>query len=177
MHPSEHFCCQNSSCPDAGQRGRGNLSFRGWSGKGKRIRMIYCRTCQAHCSERKGTVLEEARLPDAKALAVLRHIQEGCGTRATSRLVQVDKNTVTRYLALAGTHADKLHQELVAFFPEHHAASYFIGYTYNFCWCVRTLRVQGAEGRYEHRTPALAAGLADHVRSLQEWITYPARPG
>ncbi len=69
MHPIEHFCCQNSSCPAAGQRGRGNLSFRGWSGKGKRIRLFYCRTCKAHCSERKGTVLEEARLSDAKALA------------------------------------------------------------------------------------------------------------
>lgn len=117
MHPIEHFCCQNSGCPDQGVRGRGNLSFRGWSGKGRRIRMIYCHTCQGHCSERKGTVLHGARLPDAKALAVLRHIQEGCGTRATSRLVQVDKNTVTRYLALAGAHADHLHQELVAFSP------------------------------------------------------------
>lgn len=118
MHPIEHYCCQNSRCPDAGQRGRGNLSFRGWSGKGKRIRMIYCRTCKAHGSERKGTVLEEARLADDKVLALLRHIQEGCGTRATSRLVAVDKNTVTRYVRLAGAHAPKLHQELVAFSPD-----------------------------------------------------------
>ena len=58
----------------------------------------------------------------------------------------------------------------------HHAASYFIGYTYNFCWCVRTLRVQGEDGRYDHRTPAMAAGLTDHIWSLQEWVTYPARP-
>ena len=64
--------------------------------------MVYCRTCQGHFSERKGTVLQGARLADDKARAVLRHIQEGCGTRATRRLVQVDKNTVTRYLALAG---------------------------------------------------------------------------
>jgi ribosomal protein L44E len=118
MHPIEHFCCQNSSCPAAGLRGQGNLSFRGWSGQGKRLRMIYCRTCKAHCSERKGTVLEEARLSDDKALAVLRHIQEGCGTGGTSRLVQVDKNTVTRYVRLAGDHAHQLHQELVAFSPD-----------------------------------------------------------
>jgi transposase-like protein len=117
MHPIEHFCCQNSPCPEAGLRGRGNLSFRGWSGQGKRIRMVSCRTCKAQFSERKGTVLEQSRLPDAKALAVLDHIREGCGTRATGRLVGVDKNTVTRYIALAGAHAEPLHQERVAFSP------------------------------------------------------------
>lgn len=58
----------------------------------------------------------------------------------------------------------------------HRAASYFIGYSYNFCWCVRTLRVRGEAGRWQPRTPAMAAGLADHVWSLWEWMTYPAGP-
>ena len=117
MHPIEHLCCQNSRCPDAGARGGENLYFRGWSGQGRRIRMVYCRTCKARFSERKGTVLEQARLPDETAHAVLDHIREGCGTRATSRLVKVDKNTVTRYIARAGAHAEPLHRELVAFSP------------------------------------------------------------
>ena len=119
MVPIEHFCCQNSHCPDAGVRGGGNLYFRGWSGKGRRIRLVYCRTCKARFSERKGTVLEQSRLPDAKALDVLDHIREGCGTRATGRLVGVDKNTVTRYVALAGAHSESLHDELVALSPPH----------------------------------------------------------
>jgi hypothetical protein len=117
MAPIEHFGGQNPKCPDAGVRGGENLYFRGWSGKGRRIRLIYCRTCKRSFSERKGTVLEHARLPDDKALDILKHIQEGCGTRATSRLVDVDKNTVTRSLAIAGAHAEKLHDELVAFSP------------------------------------------------------------
>jgi transposase-like protein len=117
MVPIEHFCCQNSDCPQAGVRGDENLYFRGWSGKSRRIRMVYCRTCKRSFSERKGTVLEQARLPDEKALAVLKHLREGCGTRATGRLVEVDKNTVTRYLAKAGPHAEKLHDELVALSP------------------------------------------------------------
>jgi hypothetical protein len=115
MHPIEHFCCQNPECRDHGARGKGNLCFRGWSGEGKRIRMVYCRTCCAHFSERKGTVLEHAHLPAEKVVAILDHLREGCGTRSTSRLVDVDKNTVTRYVRLAGTHADRLHSELVAF--------------------------------------------------------------
>jgi hypothetical protein len=62
-------------------------------------------------------VLEHARLPDDTALALVKHIQEGCGTRATSHLVDVDKNTLTRYLALAGAHAEILNDELVAISP------------------------------------------------------------
>jgi hypothetical protein len=31
-------------------------------------------------------------------------------------------------------------------------------------------------GRRQPRTPAMAAGLADHVWTLQEWLTYPAMP-
>jgi len=58
----------------------------------------------------------------------------------------------------------------------HHAASYFIGYSYNFCWCVRTLRVAGEDGHWQPRTPAMAAGLTGHVWTLWEWITYPAKP-
>ena len=117
MIPIEHFCCQNSQCPKAGVRGGENLDFRGYSGKGRRIRLVYCRTCKRSFSERKGTALEQARLPDDKALAILNHLREGCGTRATGRPVGVDKNTVTRYLAKAGAHAEKLHDELVAFSP------------------------------------------------------------
>jgi transposase-like protein len=118
MHPIEHFCCQSPGCPDHGVRGKGNLSFRGWSGRGKRIRMVYCCTCGAHFSELKGTILAHARLPHDKALAVLEHIRQGCGTRATSRLVGVGKDTVTRYVRMGGAHAEKLHDELVAFSPD-----------------------------------------------------------
>jgi transposase-like protein len=117
MHPIEHFCCQNKICPEHGQRAKGNLYFRGWSGRNRRIRMVYCRTCKKSFSERKGTPLEGGRLPEDKAVSLLEHIREGCGTRATSRLLQVDKNTVTRYVRLAGAHAHQLHQEKVAFSP------------------------------------------------------------
>jgi hypothetical protein len=56
----------------------------------------------------------------------------------------------------------------------HEALTYFTMYSYNFCWPVRTLRQEIGEKRYRQRTPAMAAGLADHVWSLREWLTYPA---
>ncbi|MBN9119048.1 MAG: hypothetical protein J0I06_07790 [Planctomycetes bacterium] len=54
----------------------------------------------------------------------------------------------------------------------HRAATVFSYFSYNFCGPVRTLRVK-ADGRWRPRTPAMAAGLADHVWSLHEWLTYP----
>jgi len=57
----------------------------------------------------------------------------------------------------------------------HRAATVFSYLSYNFCWPVRTLRVKGDGGRWQKRTPAMAAGLADRVWSLSEWVTYPTR--
>jgi IS1 family transposase len=56
----------------------------------------------------------------------------------------------------------------------HEAMTAFTMYSYNFCWAVRTLRVKGGPGQWRQRTPAMAAGLADHVWSLEEWLTLPA---
>ena len=372
MQPIEQFCCQNKECKDHGIRGKGNLSFRGWSGREKRIRMIICCTCRERFSERKGTVLEQSRLSKEKAISILDHIREGCGTRSTSRLVGVDKNTVTRYVRVAGDHAIKMHDTLVSVSPQtkevqldekwsfvgkkkveeieedesavpccgqnwdhtavdaesrlllslvpgrrtaenclklvedvkkrtgertdilitsdehapytsaieqvyaqevpqpkrpgpgrppnpkkimpvdlcyatvckkrekgrvvqvvstivfgtmvlllnllgismasntintsfvernngtdrtqnarkvrktyrfsknwdmHNAASFFIGFSYNFCWPVRTLRQKDIEGNWQNRTPAMAAGLTEHIWSLEEWLCYPVPAG
>ncbi len=113
----EHFFCHNCACPDHGKRGNGNVYFRGWSGRDKRIRMVYCRTCKESYSERKGTALERSQLPTDKAVSVLQHLKEGVGVRATSRLTGVSRDTISRYLAKAGDQAKNLHDELVAFSP------------------------------------------------------------
>jgi hypothetical protein len=55
----------------------------------------------------------------------------------------------------------------------HEALTYFTLYSYNFCWPVRTLRVRDAEGHWRQRTPAMAAGLSDHIWTLFEWLTFP----
>ncbi len=56
----------------------------------------------------------------------------------------------------------------------HEAVTYLTMYSYNFCWCVRTLRIQDEDGRWRERTPAMAAGLTDHVWSWREWFMRPA---
>jgi transposase len=116
--PIEHFFCHNSACADHGKRGNGNVYFRGFSGRAKQIRMVYCRTCKKSYSERKGTAFERSQLPTETVVSVLDHFREGVGVRATSRLTGVSRDTVSRYLALAGAQSKSLHDELVAFSPK-----------------------------------------------------------
>lgn len=111
------FCCQNSACLDHGQRGHGNLTVVGRYGKHQPIRLLYCRTCKARFSERKGTPLFGSTLPEDKALELIQHVADRNGVRATARLVGVHRDTVVRYSRILGEHAQQLHDELVAFSP------------------------------------------------------------
>jgi IS1 family transposase len=55
----------------------------------------------------------------------------------------------------------------------HRAATCFSMYSYNFCWAVRTLRrPDGLKGKC---SPAMAAGLTDHLWTIREWPLYPTR--
>jgi IS1 family transposase len=56
----------------------------------------------------------------------------------------------------------------------HEAMTFFTMYSYNFCWPVRTLNERDDQGHWRQRTPAMAAGLADHVWTMREWVTMPA---
>lgn len=116
MGTLSRFCCQNKDCTDYGKRDAGNLSICARYGKQNR-RLLYCRTCKARFSERKGTVFFRALLPDEKVESLLDHIQEGCGVRQTARLVGVNKETVVRYSKREGHHSKDRHDELVAFSP------------------------------------------------------------
>jgi len=57
------------------------------------------------------------------------------------------------------------------------AGMFLVGTAYNFCWVHRSLRVRaGLAGAWQERTPALAAGLTDHVWTMQEMLGYHVPP-
>jgi transposase-like protein len=111
------FGCQDPDCPDYGQRGHGNRTVCGRYGKAQRHRLLYCRTCKARFSERKGTPLFGCGPPEDKAIDLIEHLADRNGVRATARLVGVHRDTVVRYSRLVGPHARELHDELVASSP------------------------------------------------------------
>jgi len=55
----------------------------------------------------------------------------------------------------------------------HESMTYFTMYSYNFCWPVRTLAEPDEHGTIRKQTPAMAAGLADRVWTMREWVTMP----
>jgi IS1 family transposase len=118
MDDLSRFCCQNSRCPAFGRRDAGNLTVTGRLGKSRQDRLLYRRTCRARFSERKGTPLYRAHLPEDTVTSILEHIHEGCGVLKTARLVKVHPDTVSRYGRTAGHHSRAAHDELVAHTPE-----------------------------------------------------------
>ena len=56
----------------------------------------------------------------------------------------------------------------------HEAMTAYTMFSGNFCWPVRTLAVEKDQhGRWHKRTPAMAAGLTNHIWTLREWLTLP----
>src|SRR3954470_8580452 len=118
MDDLSRFCCLNSHCPDYGRRDAGNLTVTGRLGKSRQFRLLYRRTCRDRFSERKGTPLYRAHLPEDVVTSILEHIHEGCGVLKTARLVQVPPDTVSRSSRTAGEDPRAAHDELVARSPE-----------------------------------------------------------
>jgi len=55
---------------------------------------------------------------------------------------------------------------------------WLVGTAYNFCWPHESLRVRASGGRkWRERTPAMAAGLTDHLWTLEEMLRYRVLPG
>jgi transposase-like protein len=117
MDDLKNFFCWNKKCCKYSVRGAKNIFVRAWYGKNKDIRLLCCRDCGKKFSERRGTIFSDSRLPKEKTLSVMEHIAEGVGVRKTGRLTKVNRATVSRLTKLAGTHAEQLHEELVALSP------------------------------------------------------------
>src|SRR5262244_2033096 len=79
------LACVNAECQLFSRSGANNLVVRKVYGH-DRIRLLRCRTCGEEFSERRGTALFNTKIPEDKAEAVIDHLGEGCGMRATARL-------------------------------------------------------------------------------------------
>jgi hypothetical protein len=57
-----------------------------------------------------------------------------------------------------------------------HQAMYLVGTVYNFCAAHKSLRqvlyLPGSSKRWIPRTPAIAAGITDHIWTIQELLSY-----
>ncbi|MFH1131364.1 MAG: hypothetical protein V1754_08520, partial [Pseudomonadota bacterium] len=126
-----------------------------------------------HKIRKKGSVVDVMRTIIFGTVALLNLLLTRSTVSSTINTSFVERNNGTD----RGQNARKVRQTY-CFSKDwelHNAASYFIAFSYNFCWPVRTLSLKQADGSRLKRTPAMAAGLADHIWSIKEWATYPAR--
>ena len=87
----------------------------------------------------------------------------------------VNTTFVERFNGTVRQHNSRKARKVYSFskeFDQHQGMSWFAGANYNFCRPHRGLRVQ-EDGRWQSRTPAMAAKLSDHIWTLQEFMRYP----
>lgn len=104
------FACPNPECCDFNRFGAGNLSVSDRIGKGKAIRRLYCSSCKQRFSERKGSLLEQAKIPVEVAVRIVKCLGHGCSVEATADICEVDPRTVERYVQRSGERAEHFHQ-------------------------------------------------------------------
>ena len=98
--------CPNIDCKDYGVQNHGNIAIRGKYGKNKDKDLLYCRTCGKRFASTRATAFFGLHLSDDKIVQIIHHAAEGVGVRATSRLLDINKNTVNRVILRAGEHCE-----------------------------------------------------------------------
>jgi transposase-like protein len=104
------LACPHPDCPDFNRFGAGNLSVTEWTGKLKRIRRLYCKSCGQRFSERQGTLMEYAKLPQETVVRIVKCLGHGCSIEATADICEVDARTVAKLLEKAGRRAEDFHR-------------------------------------------------------------------
>lgn len=106
MADVENAFCPNEKCKDYGLRNHGNIGRRGKYGKDKTRELLYCRTCGKRFAPTRATAFFGLHLSDEQIGQIIHHAAEGVGVRATSRLLNIDKDTVNRVILRAGEHCE-----------------------------------------------------------------------
>jgi len=101
------YWCSNKDCADYGKKGTGNILLKERYGKQNRALLI-CKTCKRCFSETRGTVFFGLDTSQEEVLRTLAIVPEKGGIRGTARATGHDKNTISRWLNIAGAHCKEV---------------------------------------------------------------------
>lgn len=104
------FACPNPDCADFNRFDARNLSIAERMGQNKAIRRLYCKTCGHRFSEREGSLMAGAKLPEETVVRIVKCLGYGCCVEATADICEVDPRTVERLLEKAGRRAEDFHR-------------------------------------------------------------------
>lgn len=98
--------CRNRHCPCYGLTGKeSRLQFAGWH---RGARRLMCLKCKHWVSARTGTAYAGIRTPELTFRSGVRQLAEGASIRAVARNIEVDKDTVCKWLPRVGRHCLRL---------------------------------------------------------------------
>ena len=101
------FWCWNNGCPDYGKKCAGNIVFKERYGNNESV-LLRCKTC-GHCfSENRGTPFFSLNTPKEEVLRTLALLPEKGSIRGVARATGHDKNTICRWVELAGSHCKEI---------------------------------------------------------------------
>jgi transposase-like protein len=107
MDPHRQFC-HNPACPASGQAGQGNIVIHS-----QREQRYRCTVCRTTFSARQGTPYYRGHVPEEVQTRVLTLIAYGCPVEAAARAFDLQPRTIRRWVAVAGAHAQAVHEQLV----------------------------------------------------------------
>lgn len=144
-------------------RGRGRASLQVWSGR--------CMATVIKRTEKKRVVegIRKRTLGTLEQAHQLLHTSRG-GNVLTTAFIERFNGTMRERLAALTRKCRPAASRLAGL----EAGMYLIGSPYNFCWAHQQLSKPAHQGYAT--TPAMAAGLTDHVWSMRELLSYRVAP-
>jgi hypothetical protein len=124
-----------------------------------------------HKTRQNGKVTEvEARLIYGTPQALLAALAASPASRAVNIAFVERVNGTDRHLNARKVRKTYRFSKSI----EMHVAQSWLSVTYyNFCWDHRSLRMRRPDGSFQHRSPAVAAKLTDHIWTIHELAHYP----
>ena len=112
----KEYFCPNERCKSYGLRDHGNLIKAGkykrrYSGEVKQ--MIKCTICGHRFSETHSTIFAGSHYGDQTIRNIICCVAEGNGVRATSRILNLNKDRVNQIVLKAGSYADMMLSNLL----------------------------------------------------------------
>lgn len=107
------FSCPNPDCSLFNQTAQGNIGHRSWTGRQQEIERLRCTRCSREFSEREGTLMARAKLPEQTVERLLKCQRWGVCDDGTADICAVNIKTVHRFQRLAFRRAETHHRQVV----------------------------------------------------------------
>jgi IS1 family transposase len=106
-----HFC-PNNDCQYYGWLARGNICSNGHPNSGE-WRQLKCIVCETFFIETQGTIFYRSKASPDKIIFALKIMAEGLGIQSTSRILDVDADTVQDWLNKGSEHMETISHYLI----------------------------------------------------------------